>query len=137
VLRKLAPAVLYKGIRVREKLACALEEMPEGGTFDLVVMINVLEHCFDAEAIFKRILGLTKPGSVFVFHDKLFDPVEVARDATTRFDAGHPLRIARGVIKGFLEGSFDPLLNRETVHRDRVGDVEIDEPGIYFIGTRR
>lgn len=134
---KVAPRAMWDGIPVERMIASPIEEMPDAGTFDLVVMINVLEHCFDAEAIFAKILKLTMPGSVFVFHDKLYAAGRVAEDAHRHYDAGHPLRIDRRLIEQFLAANFEPDFRREVVLRDEYHGFDIEEETIYFIGRRR
>ncbi len=137
LIRAIAPDSLIKGVPLERRIASSIEEMPDCGTFDLVIMINVIEHCFDVQTIFKKILGLGKPGSIFVFHDRLFDAVEVAEDVKTRFDAGHPLRVSGPLVIKFLEENFLPLMQREVDIVDIVGEFDLTERGIYFIGKRR
>ncbi len=53
---------------VEEMLACPIEKMPvEGRGYDLVVMMNVIEHCFDVHLIFEKILAITLAGIGFCF----------------------------------------------------------------------
>jgi len=59
----------------------------------MVVMINVIEHCFNIERIFAAIIELCRKDTVFVFHDRLYSAFRVKRSATQRFDAGHPLKV--------------------------------------------
>ena len=137
VLRAVAPGSLVQRIPVRELIASPIEEMPPRGPFDLVVIINVLEHCYDAARILERIGRILAPGGLLVFHDKLFAAGEIERDVATRFDAGHPLRVDRRLIEEFLERDFDALYRRGTVVPDGVGDIDLSRDGIYFIGARR
>jgi SAM-dependent methyltransferase len=58
--------------------ACAIEDFEPAAPYDLIVMINVLEHCFDAEAIFEKILAMSAPGSVFAFHDRYYTAATLA-----------------------------------------------------------
>lgn len=135
--RMLRPAWLEKGIPIEAALAHPIEEMPPCGTFGLVVMINVLEHCYDAERIFDNILRVCPPGSVFVFHDRLYQAGEVESETLHRFDAGHPLRIGEAVITAFLARHFDVLHERHVDVADHAHGMDLTERGVYFIGVRR
>ncbi|HSY49357.1 MAG TPA: methyltransferase domain-containing protein [Thermoanaerobaculia bacterium] len=137
VFRAVAPGILTHRIPVEALLPMPIEEMPARSAYDLVVILNVLEHCYDATAIFDRILAILKPGGVFVFHDKLFTPAEAAEDVRTRFDAGHPLRVGGGVIESFLEKNFTPLFSRHGTVEDGFEDHDLSRDGIYFIGERK
>jgi SAM-dependent methyltransferase len=136
-LRVIAPGTLVERIPVAELLAVPIEEMPERAGYDLVVMLNVLEHCYDATVIFDKIVSILKPGGVFVFHDKLFTAAEAEEDVRTRFDAGHPLRVGRTVIDSFLDTSFSPLFAQHGIVEDGHDDHDLSRDGIYFIGTRK
>ncbi|HEY2090735.1 MAG TPA: class I SAM-dependent methyltransferase [Thermoanaerobaculia bacterium] len=135
VVRAVSPALVEKRVAVAQLLPMPIEEMPSG-RYDLVVMINVLEHCFDATVIFQRILEILPPGGVLVFHDKLFEPSEIADDVRTRFDAGHPLRVGRPVIEAFVNDHFTPLYRRAEKVADEFDDIDLTRDGIYFIGER-
>lgn len=137
ILRPIAPQWFAEGLPVAERLACPIETMPDRGFFDLVVMINVLEHCYDARAIFRRIHAITRPGSIFVFHDKMYDAPEVAAHAQERYDAGHPLRIDGAVLRAELLAAFHPLHEASGEHVEDYHGVDLTEKVLYFIGERR
>ncbi len=133
-IRAVYPRLLISGVPLESTLATPIEEMPECGQFDLVVMINVIEHCYDIYEILRRILKLCRRGSLFVFHDRLYNAATVKREVVERFDAGHPLRVDESVILEFLHGSFHVLLERRVDVKDEVAGIELTEPGIYFVG---
>lgn len=124
-------------IPVEAFVPSSIEEAPDLGKFDLVVMINVIEHCYDIELMFKKILDMTNKGGIFVFHDKLFSAENVRQNITNRYDAGHPLRADRAEILGFLDGQFDQLYRRFSRVTDGFEDIDLTEEGVYFIGRRR
>ena len=134
--RATAPRLVEQHVPVVQLLPTPIEEMPDG-RYDLLVMINVLEHCFDATAIFDKILSVLKPGGVLVFHDKLFEPSEVAEDVRTRFDAGHPLRVGRPLIESFVNDHFTPLYRKMEQVEDEFDEIDLSREGIYFIGERK
>jgi SAM-dependent methyltransferase len=137
LVRAVASDALHEGVAVERLIAAPIEEMPECGTFDLVILVNVLEHCFDAQAIFDRVLQLCPPGSVLVFHDRLYMPEDMRSDLENRYDAGHPLRIAAPVIKRFLAERFTPLYEHEIDLVDASYGLDLTERGLYFIGERK
>lgn len=70
--------------------------------YDLVVMINVLEHCMNADDVLNNILGLMAIGGVLVFCESTAKP----KVAKYLYDAGHPIRIVDSVVNDFME-KFD------------------------------
>jgi SAM-dependent methyltransferase len=136
-LRAVLPGTLARRVPIEELLAVPIEEMPARSGYDMVVMLNVLEHCYDARTIFKTIAAILKPGGVFVFHDKLFAANEVAEDVATRFDAGHPLRVGGELIESFLDQNFTPRFSRRGVVEDAFEEHDLSREGIYFIGERK
>ena len=136
-LRAVAPATMFERVPVSELLPIPIEELPPRNRYDLVVMINVVEHCFDVTAIFDRILAILQPGGTLVFHDKLFEVAEVEEDVKRRFDAGHPLRVGRPVIESFLSEHFDETYRRVAPVEDHFEDIDLTRDGIYFVGTKR
>ena len=102
-------------------------------TFDLVIMINVLEHCQDAQKVFDKILEITAPGGTFVFSEPVW-PIEAIQDkALNEYDAGHPLRVSNQFVVDFLMENFNPVY----VH-DFYGLYEqAERQDIYFIGRRK
>jgi SAM-dependent methyltransferase len=113
--------------------ASGIEDFKAPIQYDLCIMINVIEHCRDVEAIFARILEMTAPGSHFLFADKIYDARSEVELAKTRFDAGHPLRVDHSVIRRFLSDHFNPLWNAEVLETDTSQAHQCS----YFIGTRR
>ncbi|HEV7573163.1 MAG TPA: methyltransferase domain-containing protein [Thermoanaerobaculia bacterium] len=137
VLNALMPGTLSRRVPIEELLPMPIEEMPARSGYDMVVMLNVLEHCYDARTIFKTIAGMLKPGGVFIFHDKLFAAKDVADDVATRFDAGHPLRVGGEMIESFLDQNFTPLFTRRGIVEDSFEEHDLSREGIYFIGERK
>ena len=104
--------------------------------FDLVVMVNVLEHCHDASAVLARIDEILVPGGVFVYHDKMYDAENVGRLMAVVYDAGHPLRVDQSVVDSFLQDRFTPLFRAvHPVHEEFRG-LCLDHSDLYYIGRR-
>jgi SAM-dependent methyltransferase len=117
--------------------ACAIEDFRPAGEYDLIVMINVLEHCFDAGAIFRRITEMASPDAVFVFHDRCYAAADLSQSLRGEYDAGHPLRIDRRVIDGFLSDHFTARFSRTVRFERHKWGADRSYDGLYFIGSRR
>lgn len=101
--------------------------------YDMVVMINVLEHCMSIPAIFDQILAMTAPGGHFVFSDVYFEESVVEDMARHVFNAGHPIRITDKYLFDFLHGNFNGIYE---IHKpEMVAGRQANE--IYFIGTKQ
>lgn len=111
-----------------------IEDMQVETKYDLVILINVIEHCFDVRKIFDNVWNLLVPGGVFIFHDKYFDHEETAATIATSYDTGHPLRPDRKFVDAFL-GRFVTIFSRET---KTLGEARMTDTGdaIYFIGRK-
>jgi hypothetical protein len=110
-----------------------IEDFHPKQTYDLCVMINVIEHCQDVEKIFYRILEMTHEGSYFVFADKIYDAKKEAAASKTHFDAGHPLKVDYSVIRKFLEIHFNTQWNAEVLQYEDGYRYQCN----YFIGIRK
>lgn len=113
-----------------------IEDFLTTAKFDLVIMINVLEHCRDANAVLGQILRLLLPGGTFIFADVAWDSDDVQRTVPISYDAGHPLRISSSFINEFLESNFTTQMSRERDRETNAGGVQIHKRELYYIGTR-
>jgi SAM-dependent methyltransferase len=88
----------------------AIEDLPfEAGSFDVVVMINVLDHVKDAIACLETASGLVRAGGWFILGQDLTNDEEDPARATE--DIGHPIRLDRRDLQPFLD-RFAPVLDR-------------------------
>jgi SAM-dependent methyltransferase len=128
-----------KTVPVDRLLACPIEQMPaDVGAFDLVVMMNVIEHCYDVRTIFDKILSITRPGSVFVFHDAMYDPAKTrAVLDKSYYEAGHPLMVGYSVMETFMAEHF--RMRYFSSHPDAADQIEVcpHHGRFYFVGERR
>jgi SAM-dependent methyltransferase len=127
-----------KTIAIDQVHAMPIEKFTPDRTFDLVVMLNVLEHCLSAEVIFEKILSCTHPGSLFIFQDRLYDYQHIQDSLECMYDAAHPLKVDKTVIHSFLLEKFKPLVNETNLEEDDFllannGKTEM----FYFIGERK
>ena len=118
-------------------VASMIEECPVSDSFDLAVMINVIEHCRNVHAVFHKILDLLSPGGVFVFHDRLYNAGELEKLSERLYDAGHPLRVDQSVVREFLGRHFDAMMSRETEVAREYKSVTWRETEFYYIGKKK
>ena len=111
----------------------SIEEMPTDGKYDLIIIINVIEHCYDINLVFDNILKISSPNTILVFHDKYFDNQQVRQHLQGHYyEAGHPLLVDRKVIDKFLL-NFEPLFQKVVVGDEK---THIPYDKLFFIGRR-
>lgn len=137
--REIASAVRVGGFSGRPVVLepSTIEEFMTDRRFDLVVMINVIEHCRDLNGVLEKIDRLLEPGGVFVFHDRLWNPDALESTLETLYDAGHPLRVGRGVVTDYLETRFEALASVENAEVADAGGHRFPRTELHFIGRRR
>ncbi len=114
-----------------------IEDFQTTHQFDLVVMINVIEHCQDVNAIFNKILQIIPQGGTFVFHDVLYDASEVSQTLSVSYDAGHPLRVDQALVHRFLEDHFEPSMHAQYWIDQEFCGHKLPRQEIYYVGKRR
>lgn len=111
-----------------------IEEMSLDRTYDLVVMENVIEHCYDVDLVFANILSVLEPGGHFVIHDRYYYADRVAERTRTLFDAAHPLQVDRSLVDTFLSANFEPVYSKiENVAGEFMGH-DVGAENYYFVG---
>lgn len=114
--------------------ALPIEDLRPEVSYDLVVLINVVEHCIDVERIFSQVWNMLSPGGVFMFHDKYFDETEVASAISREYDMAHPIKVGHVVIDAFLE-RFNMIFSRYT-STDGQPMMTATGEAIYFVGEK-
>lgn len=125
-----------KFVPIETLIPSPLEEAALKGVFDLVIMINVIEHCFSLDKLFSSILSVTDKGSIFVFHDRLYSLSEIGSDLASEFDPYHPLRVEKSVILKFLKDNFKALYSKTKMERFKSEDKDFEYEVVFFIGER-
>ncbi len=120
------------GKKVRT-VAIPFENFNSDEVYDLVVVINVLEHCFSMTKLFERIISLTSPNGIIVFHDKLIAASAVQAFVENVYDAGHPLRVVENLVLEFLSENYVQLYRKDVTIPSPIGGFD----SIYFIGQKR
>lgn len=116
--------------------ACAIEDFITSKKYDLVIMINVLEHCRDFEKIKEKILSISQKGTYFVCSDKIFSIEEIKQDLENTYDAGHPLRINKEHLIKFLKDNFQKVywkIERIQIYRK---DRDLSQTEFYYVGRK-
>jgi SAM-dependent methyltransferase len=107
-----------------------IEECPfPAGSFDVVVMINVLDHVRDAELCLRTAIQLLRPGGWLIFGQNLANPAQAG--AQTWFDQGHPIRLTLTDVEPWLDG-LQPVIHRVLP----ANDPPLHEGVLTFAGTR-
>lgn len=110
-----------------------LEECPFARDyFDVVVMINVLDHVRDADACLKIATGLVKPGGHIIIGQDLTDEQDLRQFPAD--DVGHPIRLAAADVEAHLRG-FAPVINR-TLTREEGRDPTTHCGDLVFAGKK-
>jgi SAM-dependent methyltransferase len=136
-LRETVNSLAVGGVRGRQVQLehSTIEDFVTPFKFDLVVLINVLEHCRDADMVFAKIWEILTPKGIFVFHDKFFPSRTIAGSLATLYDAGHPIRLDPSVAEAFLR-RFEPLMRSDFWDCDVFRGRELRRQATYFIGRR-
>ena len=97
--------------------------------YDTVVMINVIEHTFNAFATLHAAYRLLKPGGLFIFAERI-----VKMDSYSQIF--HPIRLKTAFFDNFLMQLYDEVYRFKGVTREvRVKAFLKNE--IFFIGSKR
>lgn len=88
----------------------SLENCPYGSDyFDLVVLINVLDHVMDGMLSLRQAVRITKSGGYLVLGQDLTNSDDIARVGE---DIGHPIRIGHEALDRELVPHFEPTMRR-------------------------
>jgi SAM-dependent methyltransferase len=111
-------------------ISSSIENFEIDRTYDMVVMINVLEHCFDIPKILSKIKRMMSPGGYFIYADVQFDLETIEKISSSKYNAGHPIRFTKEYMNSFLEDNF------EQVFSNVIDETVANEPAEerYFIG---
>ncbi len=115
----------------------SIERYSSAEPFDLVILVNVLEHCQDAERVLEVIDEILAPGGVLVYHDRMYESEGVRELVERVYDAGHPLRVDHAVVDGFLANSYRTLMRAEYAAASEVRGLRFDYKEVYVIAERR
>ncbi|MGA7103931.1 MAG: methyltransferase domain-containing protein [Candidatus Deferrimicrobiaceae bacterium] len=101
------------------------------GTFDVVVMINVLDHVMDVDQCLSNAIRIARKGGFFIFGQDLTDEEGLRRFP---YDVGHPIRLNLEEIEPYLTG-FQPVL-RKVLSREEGRAPEAHYGTLLFVGRK-
>jgi len=101
----------YKNDNVK-MINSSIEEFETDETYDLVIMVNVIEHCFDFNKVFEVIDNIFQKKGVFVFSEATVKSDHMSNISNNFYDAGHPLRITDKFLEGFIEEKYSILYKK-------------------------
>lgn len=78
------------------------EDLNINKKYDLIMMLNVLEHCYDIDKIFDNILSIMDKDSIFVYHDNYFIN-NIEEILNKIYDAGHPIKLYESYLNDWLK----------------------------------
>ena len=113
-------------------VASSIEAFEVPKPYDLLILVNVLEHCFSVPRCFDVITSALRPGGVLVFAESMLRPEDLPRLVENWYDAGHPIRLSADYVATFLHGSFCTLF--EEVYEGLYSQTH--RMDLYFIGER-
>ena len=92
------------------------EKMPyDDSRFDAIIMLNVLDHCFNPSAVLKEICRCLKKGGVLIFGVNLYSPTASILHKVFNFlDKEHPHAITSGYLKRQFRAEYNVLEERFT-----------------------
>lgn len=118
-----------------------IEECPFASDyFDLVILINVLDHVYDAEICLNKAMEITKPGGIFIIGQDLSNE----EDRLTRLkgntdpdgDIGHPIKMDHNWLDEFINKKFDSIFYK-ILPRDLGRNPGVHYGTYLFAGKKR
>lgn len=90
-----------------------LEDCPyRDNLFDLVVMINVLDHVQDAGKCMENLIRITKPGGWLIVGQELTSEADLAALSLDPGLIGHPIKLTGDWFSPYLVTNFKPQINK-------------------------
>jgi len=123
-----------KNIKINKLFNIPAEELPQDQIYDLVVCINVIEHCFDAEAVLNKMYDICLPNGFVVFSEKLHSYEQAKKSVDEVYDAAHPIRLGKDLFEKFAN-KFD--IKQNTIISVRNDLIEATQDYVYFIGQKK
>jgi SAM-dependent methyltransferase len=99
--------------------------------FDLVVMINVLDHVRDADVCMRRAIDLLRSGGFFLIGQDLSNDQDIAHHP---YDVGHPIRLRREDLDPYLE-TLSPVHCKE-LSREEGRDPRLHYATLVYAGIK-
>ena len=124
-------------VRIDRRIVGPIEVMPQDRVYDLAIMVNVIEHCYDAPSILRMISAIVRPGGVLVFHEKAFAAAVVATRIERAWDIGHPLLVDASIYRDFFAAHFNIVFENSFPVSTVLGGCDLSYESGYVIARRR
>lgn len=113
-----------------------LEELPFASDyFDLVVMINVLDHVRSARQCMENLLRVTRPGGIFIIGQELTSSEDLTVLKQDAGEVGHPIKLDHAWFNPYLARA-EPIINKILKREEgRVPDCHYAT--LLFAGRKR
>lgn len=112
-----------------------LESLPFGdASFDLAVMVNVLDHVRDARLCMDSLVRILRPGGILVLAQDLSNEQDVRRHPDG-LKLGHPITLDEGWFESYLN-RFSPI-HRKLLPREQSRAPEWHYGTLIFAGKRQ
>ncbi len=113
-----------------------LEELPFASDyFDLVVMINVLDHVQDAQLCMENLLRVVKRGGIVILGQDLTNEEDLLAMRDDIGATGHPIKLDHNWFTPYLDGRFSPIINK-VLSREQGRSPEYHYGNLIFAGRR-
>lgn len=110
------PNCFYKNLKYKNKtlniINSSIELLDTNNKYDCILINNVLEHCYDINLIFTKIIDILNKNGILIFSDVCFSKSSIEELVDKTYDAGHPIRISKNSIDLFLQ-NFTTIYNKE------------------------
>ena len=121
--------------------ACVLDDHPiedlpfASDYFDLVVMINVLDHVKDARRCMDTVVRITKPGGYLIIGQELTSEEDLVKIAGNPGQVGHPITVDGKWFDPWLDKGFEPVI-RKVLSRTEGRSTEFHYGTLVFAGKK-
>ena len=113
-----------------------LEEIPyRDNYFDLVVMINVLDHVENARKCMENVIRITKRGGILILGQDLTNNEDLRVLEHDRGLVGHPVKLPEQWFGPFLSTHFTPVLHR-VLSREEGREPSHHYATLIYAGTK-
>ncbi|NLD92983.1 MAG: class I SAM-dependent methyltransferase [Fibrobacter sp.] len=94
------------------RLCSSIENIDSELKFDVIVLINVLEHCYDIPLIFNKLYDQLNKNGTIVFSEATIQKDNLEEIVSSIYDVGHSIRLSTEFVEKFLR-KFEQLYRKD------------------------